>query len=385
MDRLTRTIEILETLIAFPTISTDSNQACVEWILNYLEPLGAKCLVTSDTPGKANIFATIGPDVEGGLILSGHLDVVPVAGQKWSSKPFVLREEAGFLYGRGTCDMKGFIAACLTLAPEFVAADLARPVHFAFTYDEETGCAGARVLVDEMVKAGWRPSAAIIGEPSSMRIIEGHKGCCEYTVEFTGVEGHSSLPDLGVNALEYASKYVSELMRLRHELPARAPVGSRFDPYYSTVQVCMLNSGIAHNVIPNKASVGWEMRPVQKSDLDYVRSEIAKFAANVLLPEMQAKSPEAGIEETFSSEVVGLEPESESIAAALVRHLTGGNEMDVVSFGTEAGLFQMAGVSAVICGPGSIEQAHKPDEFVSREQLSACLDMLSRVAGSLSK
>ena len=178
MDRLTRTIEILETLIAFPTISTDSNQACVEWILNYLEPLGAKCLVTSDTPGKANIFATIGPDVEGGLILSGHLDVVPVAGQEWSSNPFVLREEAGFLYGRGTCDMKGFIAACLTLAPEFAAADLARPVHFAFTYDEETGCAGARVLVDEMVKAGWRPSAAIIGEPSSMRIIEGHKGCC---------------------------------------------------------------------------------------------------------------------------------------------------------------------------------------------------------------
>ncbi len=383
MDHLTKTIEILETLIAFPTISTDSNQACVDWILAYLEPLGARCQVTSDTPGKANIFATIGPDVEGGLILSGHLDVVPVAGQDWSSDPFVLREESGLLYGRGTCDMKGFIAACLALAPEFAAADLARPVHFAFTYDEETGCLGARVLVDEMVNAGLRPSAAIIGEPTSMRIIEGHKGCCEYTVEFTGVEGHSSLPDLGVNALEYATRYVTELMRLRQDLPDRAPEGSRFDPPHTTLQVCMLEAGVAHNVIPNKASVGWEMRPVQASDLDYVRGEIASFAQDVLLPEMQAKSPLAGIEETFTSEVAGLEPDPDSEAVAIVRRLTGGNETDVVSFGTEAGLFQKVGVSAVICGPGSIEQAHKPDEFVSRDQLSACLEMLSRVAGQL--
>jgi len=256
-------------------------------------------------------------------------------------------------------------------------------VHFAFTYDEETGCLGARVLVDEMVKAGLRPSAAIIGEPTSMRIIEGHKGCCEYTVEFTGVEGHSSLPDLGVNALEYATRYVGELMRLRQDLPARAPAGSRFDPPHTTLQVCMLEAGVAHNVIPNKASVGWEMRPVQASDLEYVRGEIARFASDVLLPEMQAKSPLVGIEETFTSEVDGLEPDPDSEATRVVRHLTGGNETDVVSFGTEAGIFQKAGVSAVICGPGSIEQAHKPDEFVSREQLSACLEMLSRVAGHL--
>ena len=383
MDRLGTTVEILERLIAFPTISSESNQACVDWIVDYLQALGARCQVTSDTPGKANVFATIGPDVDGGLILSGHLDVVPVAGQDWSSDPFVLREEDGLLFGRGSCDMKGFIAACLALAPEFAAAELARPVHFAFTYDEEVGCLGARVLVDEMVTAGLRPKAAIIGEPTSMRIIEGHKGCCEYTVEFTGVEGHSSLPDLGVNALEYATRYVTELMRIRQDLPARAPQGSRFDPPHTTLQVCELHSGVAHNVIPNKAAVGWEMRPVQQSDRDYVRMRIDAFAADILLPEMKAKSALAGIAEVFASEVDGLEPDPDSEATAIVRALTGANETDVVSFGTEAGLFQKAGVSAVICGPGSIEQAHKPDEYVSRAQLSACLEMLSRVAEQL--
>ena len=384
MDRLDKTIEILEKLIAFPTISLDSNQACVDWIIEYLEPLGARCQVSSDTPGKANIFATIGPDLDGGLILSGHLDVVPVVGQDWSSDPFKLREEAGFLFGRGTCDMKGFIAVCLALAPEFAAAQLTRPVHFAFTYDEETGCLGAPVLLDELVKTGLRPSAAIIGEPTSMQIIEGHKGCCEYTVEFTGVEGHSSLPDLGLNALEYATRYVTELMRLRQELPSRAPKGSKFEPPHTTLQVCMLEAGIAHNVIPNKALVGWEMRPVQTSDLDYVRGKICAFTTDVLLPEMKSKHDAADIQEIFISEVVGLEPDSDSEAVAIVRTLTGRNETDVVSFGTEAGLFQKAGVSAVICGPGSIEQAHKPDEYVSREQLSSCLHMVSRMVEKLS-
>ena len=383
MERMEKTLEILERLIAFPTISSESNRDCIDWIADYLKPLGARCQITSDTEGKANIFATIGPDVDGGLILSGHLDVVPVAGQNWSSDPFVLREEAGLLYGRGTCDMKGFIAACLALAPEFAAAELSRPVHFAFTYDEEVGCLGARVLVDEMVKAGLKPGAAIIGEPTSMRIIEGHKGCCEYTTEFTGVEGHSSLPDLGVNALEYATRYVTRLMEIRQNLPDFAPKDSRFEPPHTTLQVCELHSGVAHNVIPNKAAVGWEMRPIQQSDRDYVRDQIESFTRDVLLPEMKAKSPLADIQEVFASEVAGLEPDPQSEAVAIVRALTGGNETDVVSFGTEAGLFQQGGVSAVICGPGSIEQAHKPDEYVSRDQLAACLDMLGRVAGQL--
>ncbi|WP_069300932.1 acetylornithine deacetylase [Neptunicoccus sediminis] len=383
MERMERTLDILERLIAFPSISSESNRDLIDWIAAYLEPFGARCQITSDTDGKANLFATIGPDVDGGLILSGHTDVVPVEGQDWTADPFTLREQDGLLYGRGTCDMKGFIAAALALAPEFAAADLARPVHYAFTYDEEIGCLGARVLVDEMVKAGLKPSAAIIGEPTSMRIIEGHKGCCEYTTEFTGVEGHSSLPDLGVNALEYATRFVTKLMEIRQELPSRAPEGSRFDPPHTTLQICELHSGVAHNVIPNKAAVGWEMRPVQQSDRDFVRERIEQYTRDVLLPEMKAKNPVANIEEIFASEVAGLEPDPDSEAVAIVRALTGGNETEVVSFGTEAGLFQQGGVSAVICGPGSIEQAHKPDEYVSRDQLAACLEMLGRVAGQL--
>jgi acetylornithine deacetylase len=383
MERLNRTLEIMDRLIGFPTISTDSNFDCINWIAAYLEPLGARCQISSDAVGKANIFATIGPDVDGGLILSGHTDVVPVAGQNWSHDPFVMRQDNGLIYGRGACDMKGFIAACLALAPEFAAADLARPVHFAFTYDEEIGCLGARVLVEQMIRDGLRPGAAIIGEPTSMRIIEGHKGCCEYTCEFTGVEGHSSLPDLGVNALEYATRYVTKLMEIRQDLPARAPLESRFDPPHTTLQVCELHAGVAHNVIPNKAAVGWEMRPIQQSDRNFVREQIDAFARDVLLPEMKAKSPLADIQEVFASEVAGLEPDPASEATAIVRALTGKNETGVVSFGTEAGFFQKAGVSAVICGPGSIEQAHKPDEYVSRDQMVACLDMLGRVSAHL--
>ena len=230
---------------------------------------------------------------------------------------------------------------------------------------------------------GIKPSACIIGEPTLMRIIEGHKGCCEYSYEFTGVEGHSSLPDLGVNALEYATRYVSKLMELRQFLPERAPENSRFDPPNTTLQVCGLHSGVAHNVIPNKALVEWEMRPVQSEDQAFVKAEIQNFVDDVLLPEMKARNPVCSIEQVFSSEVDGLEPDPDSEAAQIIRDLTGQNETDVVSFGTEAGLFQKAGVSSVICGPGSIEQAHKPDEYVTREQLENCLQLLERLGTKL--
>ncbi len=383
MQKLEQTIEVLDRLIAYPTISSDSNAECINWIQEYLSALGARCQITSGMPGKANIFATLGPEVDGGIILSGHTDVVPVAGQEWSSDPFKLRRTDDRLFGRGACDMKGFIAATLVLAQDYAAADLKRPLHFAFTHDEEVGCLGARVLVDELIKAGLKPSACIIGEPTSMQIIEGHKGCCEYTCEFTGVEGHSSLPHQGVNALEYAMRYATRLMELREALPGRQPEGSRFDPPHSTLQVCGLHSGVAHNVIPNKAVVEWEMRPVQASDKVYIRDAIQAYVDHDLLPAMQAGNPKCDITETFVSEVDGLEPQPINEATEIVRALTGANETGVVSFGTEAGMFQKAGVSAVICGPGSIEQAHKPDEFVTLEQLAACLGMLGRLTERL--
>ena len=383
MNRLDETIDVLDRLIAFPTVSSDSNMACITYLQDYLTGLGARCSLSSEEEGKANLFATLGPDGDGGIVLSGHTDVVPVDGQDWSSDPFRMRRDDGKLYGRGTCDMKGFIAASIVMAKEYARLELKRPIHFAFTYDEETGCTGGRVLVNQLIKAGLKPSVWIVGEPTSMQIIDGHKGCNSYTTEFTGVEGHSSLPHQAVNALEYASRFVAHLMEVRTDMPARAPENSRFDPPYTTSCVCGVHSGVAHNVIPNKALVEWEMRAVQLSDQEYLRGAMQGFVDRVLLPEMKAKSPKAGIKEVHCSEGEPLEPVENSEAVALIRDLTGCNSTDVVSFGTEAGIYQGAGVSAALCGPGSIEQAHRPDEFVEIAQLDECLTMLDRLAAKL--
>lgn len=383
MSQLEETIDVLDRLIAFPTISSESNMECILYLQDYLSALGARCVLTSEVAGKANLFATLGPEGDGGIVLSGHTDVVPVEGQNWSSDPFKMRCEAGKLFGRGSCDMKGFIAASIVTAQDYAKRDLKRPIHFALTYDEEVGCMGGRVLVDQLIKDGLKPSVCIVGEPTSMRIIEGHKGCCEYSTEFTGVEGHSSLPHQSVNALEYATRFVTHLMKVRENLPEMAPENSKFDPPFSTSSICGLHSGVAHNVIPNKALVEWEMRVIQQSDHTYLREAMQDFVDTVLLPEMKAKSPKAGIEEVVCTEVVGLEPEADNEAVRIIRELTGRNSTDVVSFGTEAGLYQAAGVSAALCGPGSIEQAHRPDEFVDIAQLDECLKMLGRLAEEL--
>jgi acetylornithine deacetylase len=384
MDALQKTVGILGDLIAFPTVSADSNIELIHYIGAYLEEFGANTRISLDESGtKANLFATLGPMADGGIVLSGHSDVVPVEGQEWSSDPFAMEQRDGRLYGRGTCDMKGFIAAALAMAPEFARCELARPVHFAFTYDEEVGCIGGRALMNDIREAGIHPSVAIIGEPTEMRVIEGHKGCCEYTTEFTGLEGHGSLPHLGVNAVEYAVRYVARLMKLRDDMQARAPEDSRFDPPWTTLQIGRLSGGAAHNIIAGNCVVDWEMRPVRKADGEYVKTAIAEYVEKVLRPEMRAVHPAADIVTHVVGEVDGLEPATESEAVRIVSELTGANGADLVSFGTEAGLFQNAGISAVVCGPGSIEQAHKPDEFVSVDELAKVLRMLERLKPKL--
>ena len=383
MTDLIKTIEIMDKLIGFPTISSESNLDCIDWIGGYLKSFGARCEITSETKGKANIFATLGPDTDGGIILSGHTDVVPVEGQNWSSDPFKMKRKNNALFGRGTCDMKGFIAAAMAMVPKYSKLDLKRPIHFAFTYDEEVGCLGARVLVNQLIASGLKPSACIVGEPTSMRIIEGHKGMCEYTTEFRGVEGHSSQPDRCVNALEYAHRFINKLMEVRLELHAMAPEGSRFDPPYSTSSICACHSGTTHNVIPSQAEVEWEMRVVQRSDREWLRGQMECYVDEVLRPEMKEKSIIADIFETVCIETDGLEPEPDSEAVKIVQELTGGNSTEVVAFGTEAGLFSRAGISSVLCGPGSIEQAHKPDEYVTEEQMFSCLNMLERLGSEL--
>jgi len=378
MSLLDDTRAILADLIAFPTVSADSNLELIAYAADRLGDLGARTSVMTDPSGhKANLFATLGPEGDGGIVLSGHSDVVPVEDQDWSSDPFTLREADGLLYGRGACDMKGFIAAALAVAPRYAALDLARPVHFCFTYDEEVGCLGARQLVDDLKRLKIRPAVAIVGEPTEMRIIEGHKGCCEYTTTFTGLEGHGSNPDAGVNAVEYAVRYVSRLMELAEALKSRAPADSRFEPPWTTLQIGSLSGGVAHNVIPGHASVEWEMRPVVEADRLFVRAQIEAYAAEVLLPAMRAVAPQAAISTEVIGEVSGLEPADDNEARRIVAELTGANGADVVAFGTEAGLFQGLGMSAVVCGPGSIAQAHKPDEYVSLDQLQSCLDMLT--------
>jgi len=332
---------------------------------------------------KANLFATIGPARQGGIVLSGHSDVVPVTDQDWTHEPFMMTEQDGRLYGRGTCDMKGFIAAALAKAEDYAQRDLTRPVHFSFTYDEETGCVGAQALAEWLQERDIRPAIAIIGEPTMMQVIEGHKGCCEYTTHFHGRAGHGSMPDLGVNAVEYAVRYVSRLMELGEELKSRAPANGRFDPPWTTINTGSLTGGTIHNVIPETASVQWEFRPVQNSDFTYVKSQAEEYVRSILLPAMQSVDPAASITTEIMGEVVGLEPADVNEARDILMELTGCNQAGVVPFGTEAGIFSALGMSVAVCGPGSIEQAHKPDEFLAVDQLVKCLALLDGLEANL--
>ncbi|WP_372990012.1 acetylornithine deacetylase [Sulfitobacter sp.] len=381
---LQATVDLLDRLIAYPTVSTDSNLELIIDLSGRLQSLGARTHIFGDETGsKATLFGSLGPDVPGGVLLSGHSDVVPVTDQDWSSDPFQMREADGLLYGRGTCDMKGFIAASVVMAERYAALPLKRPVHFAFTYDEETGCLGAQALIPELARLGIKPDIAIIGEPTEMRVIEGHKGCCEYTTRFEGLEGHGSSPDLGVNAAEYAVRYVSRLMALREDLRARVPADSRFEPPYTTINIGRVQGGHAHNVIVGKAEVDWEFRPVQTSDFRFVKETMEAFVEKDLLPRMRDVYPQADISTETLGEVVGLEPMTQNAARDLMSGLLGANSAGVVPFGTEAGLFQQFGMDVVVCGPGSIAQAHKPDEFVSLDQLAVCLGMLERLGQKL--
>jgi acetylornithine deacetylase len=383
-DLLAQATGLLADLVAFPTVSADSNLEMIDYVAARLAACGAQIeLQHDDTGRKANLFATIGPLRDGGLVLSGHSDVVPVTDQPWSTDPFSLVTRDGRLHGRGTCDMKGFLAACLAMAPRFAALPLARPVHFAVTFDEEVGCLGARHLARRLSQTGLRPRMALVGEPTQMRIVEGHKGCCEYSVHFHGLEGHGSDPAGGVNAVEFAARYVAKLLTLRDALQARAPADSRFAPPWTTLNVGALHGGSVHNVIAPRAQVDWEMRPVQDADRCLVLETMAAFCDDALLPAMRAVWPDARIETEVIGEVAGLTPMPANAAREVLGPLLGQNAADLVPFGTEAGIFQDLGMDVVVCGPGSIAQAHKADEYLELSELRRCLDMLDGLAARL--
>ena len=376
-----KSIKILKDLISFKTISGENNSS----LINYCEDILTKCGASSfkvfdEEKKRVNLFATLKAKKPNGLesiILSGHTDVVPVS-KGWSTDPFVAEIKEDKLYGRGSCDMKGFLACSLAFAEIFSKSNLSRDIHFSLTFDEETACIGAPLLIEELKKRKITNGICIVGEPTKMRIIDSHKACYEYTTFFEGLAGHSSKPDEGVNAAEYASKYVNKLMSLRNELMNREPKNSIFTPPYSTLSIGGIFGGIAHNVIADKCHVNWETRPINKEDGVYLNNEIDKYA-NELLTEMKIKYPNASIKKKIIGEIIGFNRVTNSKACEFVSSITGDNEREVVSFGTEAGLFQEIGISTVVCGPGSIEQAHKIDEFIELSEIKECLSFLEGV------
>ena len=375
-------IKILNDLIAFKTISGEDNSFLINYCDNILKSLGASSFRTYDDEKKrVNLFSTIKAKKESkksSIIFSGHTDVVPVS-KGWSTDPFNAEIKNDKLYGRGSCDMKGFIACVLAYAPILSKSNLDRDIHFSFTFDEETACKGAPILIRELKKRGITDGICIVGEPTNMKIIDAHKGCYEYTTYFEGLAGHSSEPEKGVSAVEYASKYVNKLFELREKLKNKELKDSIFSPPYSTMQVGGIFGGIAHNVIADKCQVNWEIRPVIKEDGIFVNNEIDKFTNEILLPEMKKIFSKSSIKKEIIGEITGFDRDKSSKACEFVSSITGDNSREVVSFGTEAGLFQEIGISTVVCGPGSIEQAHKIDEFIRLDELKKCLVFLEGV------
>jgi len=374
------TLKILSELIKFQTVSGTSNLKLIEYCEKKLSKLGATSFKTFDeAKERVNLFSTISGKQklnEKGIILSGHTDVVPASAKDWSSNPFVATQKNNKVYGRGSSDMKGFIACSLALAPYFASQNLKKPIHFAFTYDEETACQGAPIMIKELKKRNLNCSVCIVGEPTNMKAVQAHKGCYEYSTYFTGLAGHGSAPDKGVNAVEYATRFINRLMELREELKKRKPKNSVFTPPYTTLGIGRIKGGLARNVIADQCVVDWELRPVVPEDGEFVNKNMDSYVKDVLLPEMKKVYPKADIKKEIIGEIIGFNKEEESDAINLICNLTGDNSREVVSFGTEAGLFQEIGISTVVCGPGSVEQAHTIDEYISFDQLKRCLKML---------
>ncbi len=372
--------QILAALIAFDTTSRNSNIPLIAWVEKYLDQFNVPHLrIDYEAGSKTNLFATIGPDVAGGIVLSGHTDVVPVDGQDWSTDPFKLVEKEAHLFGRGTADMKGFIAVVLSLVPEFLKLDLRVPIHLAFSCDEEVGCKGVRPLVDYLKHSTKKPSAAIIGEPTSMQVVNGHKSAVRFSTEVTGHESHSALIDQGVNAIMVAGEIIHEISAIRDDLIAMGDPTGRFNPPYSTVHIGVISGGTANNIVPKTCSFNWETRLLPGFDDTYVPARVNALARK-LEPAMKAVSPNAGIMVEQANSVPGLAAEKDSPAEQLALHCSHTNSTHTVSYCTEAGLFQQAGIPAVVCGPGSIEQAHKADEFIAISELRKCEVFLRRLA-----
>ncbi len=374
------TIDMLSRLVAFDTTSRNPNIALIEHVETYLDGLGIAHERVENAHGdKSNLFATIGPADRPGIVLSGHTDTVPVDGQLWTSDPFALSRRDGRFYARGACDMKGFIAVCLALAPEMAAAKLKVPIHFAFSYDEEIGCLGVRELLEMLSRRPVLPLGCIVGEPTDMQVVIAHKSKRSFAVVVRGVGGHSARATEGVNAVEYAARLVTKVTEIASRLAAAGLRDPLYDVVHSTAHVGVFQGGTALNIVPDLARLEFEFRVLPEEDSDALVAEIEQTAREIEA-EMRARDPRAAIEIVLKSEIPGLNVSPDADIVTLVKRLAGRNDHAKVAYGTEAGLFvETAGVPTVICGPGSIGEAHKPDEFVEEAQLAACEAFMRRL------
>ncbi len=373
-------VAMIARLVGFDTTSRLSNLDLIHDVAGYLKEHGiVSHLIHDDEGSKANLYASVGPADVPGIVLSGHTDVVPVDGQNWKTDPFVLARHDGALYGRGTADMKSFIAIALALVPEMKAAGLKKPLHFALSYDEEVGCLGVRGMIRRIEEIDPKPAIVIVGEPTSMKVVNAHKGVYAFRTRVHGLEAHSSATDQGVNAIMYAAELIGFLHRLAREMADRRQAHSRFDPPYTSVHVGTVKGGTALNIIPKECSFVWEYRLLPGEDESEVIDRFRAFSNDEVLPRMRDGFEAAEIETEVVGRVAALMPEENSPAETLVLRLANSNETDAVSYGTEAGLFQEAEMPAVVCGPGDIADAHKPDEFIRLEQVDACAAFLRRL------
>ncbi len=377
-------VEMIRVLVGFPTVSRDSNLDLIHYVVDYLKPFDADVRLTyDDQRRKANLFATLGPRRKGGVVLSGHTDVVPVDGQPWDTDPFVMVERDGRLYGRGTADMKSFIACVLALLPEIVGRGLQVPLHLAFSYDEEVGCIGVGRLISDLALAGLQPGSCIVGEPTLMKPVVAHKGKKSYRCTVKGLAGHSAYAPHGVNAVEYAAEAVAFLKNMARRHRDRGPYDRGFDVAYTTAHTGVIHGGTALNVIPHECTFDFEFRHLPGDDPERLLGEFTDYLKTTLEPEMRKVHADAGFLVEPMSGIPMLDTSPESEVVALAQELTGDREFSKVSFGTEASQFQRAGISTVVCGPGSIEQAHKPNEYVALEQVAKCEAFLRRLADRL--
>ncbi len=375
-----RCAELFRRLIRFDTTSRNSNLELIEFVRDYLAGHGIEARLVHDESGtKANLYATIGPADKPGVALSGHTDVVPVDGQAWSRDPFALTEADDRLYGRGACDMKGFIAVALAFVPDFANAPLATPIHLSLSYDEEIGCIGVRRLLADLEGLAVRPAACIVGEPTGMQVVRGHKGKLALTCRVRGRACHSSLVHQGANAVEAAAEAVAFLSGLARRYRDEGPFDVDFDPPYSSLQTGRIEGGVAVNIVPEACCFEIELRNLPGDDPDDVIAALSAFAEETLLPELRERAPEAAFEIDVLSRYPGLAIDESAEIVRLAKSLAGANDTAMVSFGSEAGLFQQAGIPAVLCGPGQIEQAHKPDEYVAIEQMARCEAFMARL------